>query len=209
MSLATIIAALLRKGARSGDIIVPGHLSGAQRGRIADLIEPGRAIGTYRAWHRAPDGTLLWEDQFPNLITDAGAKFLLDALAASALTITSYLGLKGTGSAATGDTQASHAGWSEVGGTNAPAYSGTRKTISWSAATGSGGNPNRVKTAGGATYTFSFTSGGTVAGAFVNCNGSATQDNTTGTLFSAGDFTGGNKTVANGETLTVTYQVAM
>ena len=75
-------------------------------------------------------------------------------------------------------------------------------------ATGSGGNPNRIKTAGGTTYTFSFTSGGTVAGAFVNCNGSATQDNTTGTLFSAGDFSA-SKTVANGETLTVTYQVAM
>ena len=54
---------------------------------------------------------------------------------------------------------------------------------------------------------FTFTSGGQVDGAFININGSATVDNTTGTLFSAGDFGGGSKTVANTETLTVTYSL--
>lgn len=35
--------------------------------------------------------------------------------------------------------------------------------------------------------------------------GSATQDNTTGILFSAGDFTAGSKTVTSGDTLSVSY----
>jgi hypothetical protein len=44
-----------------------------------------------------------------------------------------------------------------------------------------------------------------VAGCFININGSATIDNTTGTLYSAGSFTGGNKTVASSDVLNVTY----
>jgi len=49
------------------------------------------------------------------------------------------------------------------------------------------------------------TGSGTVAGCFINIGGSATIDNTTGTLFSAGDFTAGSKTVTSGDTLNVTY----
>ena len=53
--------------------------------------------------------------------------------------------------------------------------------------------------------TYAFTSSGTVAGAFLNLAGSATKDNTTGTLFSAGNFTGGDKVVASSDTIDVTY----
>ena len=49
------------------------------------------------------------------------------------------------------------------------------------------------------------TGSGIIAGCFVNVGGSATQDNTTGALFSAGDFTAGNKNVTPGDTLSVTY----
>jgi len=52
---------------------------------------------------------------------------------------------------------------------------------------------------------FSMTGSGTVAGCFINIGGSATKDDTTGTLFSAGDFTAGSKTVTNGDTLSVSY----
>jgi hypothetical protein len=52
------------------------------------------------------------------------------------------------------------------------------------------------------------TSSGTVAGAFINVGGSATQDNTTGVLFSAGDFTGGSKTVSSGDTINVSYTLS-
>lgn len=137
-------------------------------------------------------------EDFPNLVTNVGRNFALDTIfRGSSYTAACNLGLKGTGSAAAGDTQASHAGWPEVGGTNAPAYTGNRKTITFSAASGQ----SITHTA----TTYAFTSSGTVAGAFMNLAGSSTKDNTTGTLFSAGDFTGGSRTVGNGDTLDVTY----
>jgi hypothetical protein len=108
------------------------------------------------------------------------------------------MGLKGVGTADVADTQASHATWNEVGGTNAPTYTGNRKTPVFGAATGG------VKTTSAAVV-FAMTGSGTVAGCFINIGGSATKDDTTGTLFSAGDFTAGNKVVTSGDTLSVTY----
>jgi hypothetical protein len=142
-------------------------------------------------------------DRFHNLVTTVGKNDILDKyLSGSSYTQTCRIGLKGTGSAAAGDTQASHSGWNEVGGANAPAYSGGRKTPSFSAA--SGGTKQTS-----AAVTFTFTSGGTVAGAFLNNGGSATVDDTTGVLVSAGDFTGGNKTVAATDQLNVTYSLSL
>ena len=108
------------------------------------------------------------------------------------------MGLKGTGTAVVGDTQASHASWSEVGGTNAPTYTGNRLTPSFSAAS------SGAKTTSAAVV-FTMSGSGTVAGCFINIGGSATKDDTTGTLFSAGDFTAGSKSVTSGDTLSVTY----
>ena len=52
------------------------------------------------------------------------------------------------------------------------------------------------------------TGSGTVAGAFINVGGSSTIDSTTGTLFSAGDFTAGSKTVTSGDTINVQYTLS-
>ena len=49
------------------------------------------------------------------------------------------------------------------------------------------------------------TGSGTVAGCFVNVGGNSAIDNTTNTLFSAGDFLGGSKVVGIGDTISVTY----
>jgi hypothetical protein len=111
------------------------------------------------------------------------------------------MGLKGTGTADVADTQASHASWDEVGLANAPTYSGDRKTPSFSAAAAGS------KTTSSAS-TFSITSTGTVAGCFINIGGSATIDDTTGTLFSAGDFSS-SKAVVNGDTIAVTYTATL
>ena len=81
---------------------------------------------------------------------------------------------------------------------NAPTYTAPRKTPSFSAAAAG-------SKATSAAVSFAITGSGTVAGCFINLGGSSTIDNTTGTLFSAGDFTGGSKTVANLDTLNVTY----
>ncbi len=188
------------------DKAVAGDISGCivQFGGAAK--DAARAIGTYHAECRDKDGNLKWADTAINKITDAGLKLMEDTiLSGSAFTASCYLGLKGTGAAAAADTQASHAGWLEVGTANAPTYTSPRKTITFSAASGTG----TVTKASTGTYTFAMTGSGTVAGCFININGSSTIDNTTGTLFSAGDFSGGSKTVGSGDSITVTYTLSI
>jgi hypothetical protein len=144
------------------------------------------------------NGQLVWKDDIHNLVTTVGKNFTMDTTLGNTAGGAVVMGLKGTGTAAVTDTQASHAGWLEVGLANAPVYTGNRPTPTFSAAA------SGSKTTSSA-VTFAITSSGTVAGCFINIGGSATKDNTTGTLFSAGDFTAGAKTVTSGDTLSVTY----
>jgi hypothetical protein len=167
--------------------------------RATGLAERAEAHGRYRAELIGADGRVKWTDTAENIVTNAGKNLALDTyLAGSGYTAAAVLGLKGTGTAVLADTQAAHASWSEVGGANAPAYSGGRKTPAWSAA--SAGSKATSSAA-----SFVFTSAGTVAGCFLNLAGSSTIDSTTGTLYSAGDFTGGSRVVAAGDTLNVSY----
>jgi len=151
---------------------------------------------------------LKFEDTFDNIVTTVGKNLALDTfLAGSAYTVTGpYMGLINTNaaSAAVGDTMASHAAWLEVGGTNAPTYTGPRKTAAWSAAA-SGSK------ALSSALSFAITGSGTVGGCFLVFGSGAlsTIDNTAGTLYSAGAFTGGSKTVANGDTLNVSYTASL
>lgn len=144
------------------------------------------------------DGNLKWKDDIHNLVTTVGKNLTMDTVLGNSAAGAVVMGLKGTGTPDVGDTQASHATWLEVGLANAPTYSGNRKTPTFSAATGG------VKSTS-TPVVFSMTGSGTVAGCFINIGGSATIDDTTGTLFSAGDFTAGSKTVTSGDTLSVTY----
>lgn len=179
--------------------VAAGAAASATVLRGASLLEEVRAEGRFTAECYGPDGVLKWRDEIKNLVTTVGKNDLLDKyLAGSGYTATVRMGLKGAGSAAAGDTQASHAGWSEQGLANAPTYTGNRPSPSFSAA--SGGSK-----ATSAAVSFAITSSGTVAGVFINNGGSATKDDTTGVLYSAGDFSGGSKTVGNGDTLNVTY----
>lgn len=142
-----------------------------------------------------------------NLITDAGAKDLLDKyFKGSGYTQTMRMGLKGTGAAAFGDTQSSHAGWLEQGLANAPTYSGSRPSQTFNAATGSGLGGRISSTP---TQAFSITSNGTVHGLFLNNGGSATIDNTTGILVNVGNFDGGPRAVVNLDTLNCTYTLTL
>jgi hypothetical protein len=160
--------------------------------------------GVYSVECHDAQGNLKWIETIENLTTNVGRKSLLDSYFANTGGGAIVMGLKGTGTAAYADTQASHATWLEVGGTNAPTYSGTRKTPTFSAATTA--NPSVLTTS--AAVVFSMTGSGTVAGAFINVGGSSTIDNTTGVLFSAGDFTAGSKTVTTGDTINVTYTLS-
>jgi len=192
----------------SNEIAGFGDITSATLVKQADFNESFGMEGHFVAKCYDKDGNLKWEDEINNLVVAVGKQLMLDTLlAGSSYTATVVMGLVGASPTfAATDTQASHGGWNEVGGTNAPAYSGTRKTPTFSAATSTGSTPSNVTTkATSSAVTFTFTSGGTVAGCFININGSATQDNTTGTLYSAGSFTGGSKTVANTDQLNVTY----
>jgi len=157
--------------------------------------------GRYTATCHGADGQLKWTDVIENLVTTVGRNFTLDTTLGNTAGGAVVMGLKGTGTAVAADTQASHASWLEVGLANAPTYSGNRPTPSFSAASsGSKATSSAVS--------FSITSTGTVAGCFINIGGSATKDNTTGTLFSAGDFSS-SKSVVSGDTIAVTYTASL
>jgi len=185
--------------AKIGDVVDATVTRGA--GQEDNVI----AAGVYSAECYAADGSLKWSDTFHNLTTNVGRQDLLqEYFITNAGPGAIVMGLKGTGTAAVGDTQASHAGWLEVGAANAPTYSGTRKTPTFTTVTTA--NPAVLATS--TAVVFTMTGAGTVAGAFINVGGSATIDNTTGVLFSAGDFTAGSKIVTSGDTINVSYSLS-
>lgn len=134
------------------------------------------------------DGKVKWVEEVRNLITTAGKNFVLDTVfKGSSYTAAWYAGLKGAGSAAAGDTLASHGGWSEI-----TDYSGNRKAITFGTTSGGSNTTTAVS--------FSITGTATVAGAFI-CTVSS---GTSGTLYNAVDF-GSSRSVVNGDTLNVTF----
>jgi len=148
-----------------------------------------------------------WLAECPNVVTTVGKNYALDGYLQTAVTIVGpYMGLINTNASAAvvGDTMASHSGWLEVGNANAPTYTGSRKTAAWSAASGG------AKALSSA-LSYAITSSGTVGGCFLvlSTGAVATIDNTAGTLYSAGAFTGGSKTVSNGDTLNVSYTASL
>lgn len=158
--------------------------------------------GRFDVWCVGADGEEKWRDHIDNLVTTLGKNDLLDKyLKGAAYTQTIRMGLKGTGAAVVGDTQASHVSWLEQGLANLPTYTGNRKDVVMGAASaGSSVSPVQA---------FAITGTGTVFGCFINNGGTTAIDNATGVLFSAGDFSGGSKAVANGDTLNVTYSLAV
>jgi hypothetical protein len=168
------------------------------------------AHGSYRVTCHDKDGNLKWEDTIENLITTAGKNLTLDTmLAGSSFTATPRMGLiSATPTPAITDVQGTHAGWTEVGLANAPQYStangsNNRGTPAFSAAAAG------IKATSAAVAFTIITTGGTVGGCFINLNGTNACDNTTGTLFSVGAFTGGNKAVSIADVLNVTYQAQL
>jgi hypothetical protein len=157
--------------------------------------------GYYHAVCYDADGNVKWEEPIHNLVTTAGQNETLNTILGDVSAGEVVMGLKGTGTAIAADTQASHASWLEVGGANAPTYSGTRKTPSFNAA-------SAASKATASAVSFAMTGTGTVAGCFINIGGDSAIDNTTGTLFSAGDFSS-SKAVVNGDSIAVTYTLTL
>ena len=151
------------------------------------------------------DGVLKWEATKNNLVVNVGLKDMNDKyFSGSAYTAAWYIGLYGAGASnnpAAGDTMSSHAGWVEV-----TAYSqATRPAATFGAATTA--DPSVISnSASVAVFTINGTT--TVGGAFLTSN--STKSGTTGTLFSASDFTSpGDRSVVSGDTLNVLYSFSL
>lgn len=165
------------------------------------IVEEAEATGVYVVECVGPDGVVKWRDEIKNLVTTGGKNDALDKyLAGSAYTAAWYVGLidsSGYTGVAAGDTSASHAGWTE--NTN---YSQANRVAAAFAAASSGSKATSAASA------FSINgAGGTIKGCFLISNN--TKGGTTGILYSAGLFSGGDKTVANLDTLNVSYTASL
>lgn len=141
-----------------------------------------------------PDGKLKWTDEFDNLVTNEGLNDNLDKyLKGSTYTAAFYVGLTdGTPTVNAADTMSSHAGWTEV-----TDYSeSTREAL----VLGTVASQSVDNSASKASYSINATA--TVGGAFITTV--STKGGTTGTLYGVGAFSGGDKSVDNGDTLNVT-----
>jgi hypothetical protein len=171
------------------------------------LGESVGAGGVYTVTCVGADGVEKWSDTFHNLVMNAGLANMNGVyFAASAQSTTWYLGLvTGPGSGTTysaGDTLASHGSTGSGGWTENTDYTGNRKAVTFGSATTA--NPS-VITNSASPSAFAMSGTATIAGAFL-CN---VASGTSGVLFSAGDFTGGDKSVASGDTLNVTYTFSL
>lgn len=175
------------------------HMAGADFGssahRRSGLNGQSAIKGRWKITCRRSDGTVKWEDVIENIVVNAGLNYLLDAGLSAGTAITSWhVGLlSATPTIAAGDTMSSHAGWTEV-----TAYDEATR-VAWS----DGGVSSQSVSNSGSPATFTINANGTdVGGAFLTSNN--TKGGTTGTLYAAGAFNAGNKSLDDNDTLDVT-----
>jgi hypothetical protein len=162
-------------------------------------LENGLTLENY--YHveiRDPQGNLIHEDRFSNLVTTAGlTDNITQYFKGSAYTAAFYVGLtSATPTVNAADTMSSHSGWTEV-----VAYSeSVRQTLTLgSVSAGSASN-----TASKAVFTVN-ADGTAIGGAFLTTV--STKSGSTGTLYGVGAFSGGNVTLSSGSTISVTITV--
>ncbi len=181
------------------DIVAGGLVAGANSG------EHAVATGKYVVECFDKDGNLKWVSESKNLVVNVGLQYMAGVALTSTAQITSwYVGLYGSGatnSPAAGNTMSSHGTWTEV-----TDYSeSTRALANFAAATNA--NPSVVtNTSNKAVFTINGTT--VVGGAFLTSD--STKGGTTGTLFSAADFSSpGDRSVVSGDILNVTYTFSL
>lgn len=138
-------------------------------------------------------GDVLWHEGFANLVVNQGLNDLLNVtLSGDTQDTTWFVGLmSGTPTAAAGDTLASHAGWTEI--TN---YDETNRV----AYVDNGNSSAQSLTNSSAPSVFTISATVTIGGSFL----AGVNTGTGGRLYSAGAFTGGNKSLNDNDTLSVT-----
>lgn len=138
-------------------------------------------------------GQSKWEAAIENMVVNQGLDDVLDKyFKGASYTAAHFVGLTdSTPTPAAGDTLASHAGWTEI--TNY--VEATRPALVLGAVSSQSVDNSASKAV------FSINATATIGGAFLATN--ATKGGTTGTLYSVGAFTGGDKSLASGDTLSV------
>jgi len=165
--------------------------------------------GWYHVVCRDKDGNIKWEEEFPNLVVAVGKQLMLDTLLrGSSYSVTGpYLGLLNASiTPAATDVMSTIVPSKEfiaytVGG------SAVRGTAVFASSTSTGSTPSNVTSSTATAITYTITgSGGTVYGCFLvlGTGASSAQSNTSGTLYSEGNF-GTAKTTTSGDTVSVTY----
>lgn len=166
--------------------------------------DTARATGKFKLECFDPQGNLKWVAEESNLVVNVGLAYMANTALTGGTQLTLwYVGLYGaqaSNTPAATDTALSHAGWTEV----TPYSNATRPQATFP--TASAANPTVVtNSASPASFLINATS--TVGGAFIISN--STKGGTTGTLFSAADFTTADRGVALGDVLNVTYTFSL
>lgn len=164
---------------------------------MSNLKHAIAAAGRWKVTARDPQGNIVAEFPWDNLVTDEGLNELLSATLAGGTQSTSwYLGLTdGEPTVDGSDTLGSHSGWSEVTDYD----ESDRQT--WTPGSVSGQAVDNSSDV--ATFTIS-ADGTTIGGAFLaNDN---TKDGDSGILYAVGAFSEGDLTLSAGSTLEVTAE---
>jgi len=155
-----------------------------------DLQSELTFMGVYKVNCFDKDNNLKWSEIAKNTVVDEGINHILDVQFHAESQVTPwYIGLKGTGTEAAGDTLAAHATWTEF-----TDYSGNRQEFVEAAAAA------KSITNAASPATFNISGPGTVAGCMV----ASVVSGSSGKLFSATDF-GSSRTVANTDVINVTW----
>jgi hypothetical protein len=151
--------------------------------------------GFFKVTCLAPDGSVRWEDALSNLVVTVGKNDLLNQyFRGSSYTAAFFVGLKTAGSISAADTMSSKS-WTEI-----TDYSNATRPAFTAAVASGGSTDNSASPA-----SFNINGTATVGGCFITTD--STKGGTTGTLFSATDFST-SRSVLSGDTLTVTYTIS-
>lgn len=184
---------------KTGMVLSAGQLSAPALIAAENVRNKIRLNHHWRFEAFSSEGDFLWDDEFDNLVVNEGLNDYLDKYyKGSTYTAAHYVGLAdGTPSFAAGDTMSTHAGWTEV-----TAYSeGARQTFT------PGTVASQSVDNSGSVAAFSINGSTTVGGGFLSTDN--TKGGTAGILVGGNAFSGGDRTLNNGDTLNVTVTASL
>jgi hypothetical protein len=186
----------------SNEKLKAAEAAGAALTRRGEIIEALTPVGTFHA-ELLRDGQVIWTDSFPNLVTDQGKNAMLDKfLGLGAAYAAISLGLHTTiGTAASTYATPSPQVESVV-------YSNATRGVPTFSAASAGAKATSAAVA------FTINGSATLTGAFCAIGAAAVTTNSdtaaaASVLLSTGNFSGGSRAVISGDTLNVTYSLAL